>query len=126
MYGSELTIRDLREMLDEVDDEDALVRLMSQPSWPFEYDLRPTLFDPSTSVGTPEWCDRCGGPVEMVELEIHHSEDGRDESCGEPIWDEEAYPPSEFEPHAAVGRRVVYLLEGTQLGYGSRRAWDEA
>jgi hypothetical protein len=31
-----------------------------------------------------------------------------------------------FEPHGKPAESVVYLVEGTQLGYGTKQAWEES
>jgi hypothetical protein len=80
-----MTINELIEMLKDVRDEsleggETEVRIMSQPSWPFEYSIR--------GIALKSECHEEQGDV--------------------PYEDEE----------------VVYLVEGTQLGYGTKAAWD--
>lgn len=80
-----MTIRQLKDLLEQYD-EDTEIRIMSQPSWPFEYET---------------------AGVWRHELEISEGGDIED-----------------FTP-AGAEAEVVYLVEGSQLAYGSKRAWDE-
>lgn len=75
----------VKELIETLSDfpEDAEVRLMIQPSWPFEHELAGVT---------------CKS--EMAELEE----------------DEEDVPETDEE--------IVYIVEGTQLGYGSSAAWE--
>ncbi len=78
------------EKLREVHGPDCEVRLMTQPTWPFE-----------TAIG---------GIVSSEEI---HRADA--ERC-RPFYaidDDDDAPPE-----------VVFILEGTQLGYGSKSAWN--
>ncbi len=93
-----MTIRQLRDLLEQYD-EDTEVRLMSQPSWPFEHEFI-GVWDPSQSQPSdppPEW---------------DNVEDGE--------WDD----PDAFQPASA--EKAVYIVEGEQLAYGSKLAWEEA
>lgn len=93
-----MTVADLREILDGLDDGTE-VRLMSQPSWPFEYSIA------GTWTAEPQPTCQGFGPVR----------DTNDE------------PPADgFTPAGSPEAGVLYLVEGQQLAYGSKRAWDEA
>ena len=74
-------IERLEELL-EVHGPDCEVRLMTQPTWPFETTI--------------------GGIVSSEEIHRADAEDDDDDA-----------PPE-----------VVFILEGTQLGYGSKSAWN--
>jgi hypothetical protein len=79
-HGKPYTIRQLIERLEDIAsdyDDQAPVRIMSQPKWPFEY----------TVAGL------------AVSTEFGNDDDG------------------------AV---VIYIVEGSQIGYGSKEAWDAA
>lgn len=87
-----MTVGELIEMLEE-QDEEAEVKLMTQPSWPFEYTI--------------------AGITSSREILRAQA----DEMDGEAADEAEAAGEEEGE--------VIYLLEGTQLGYGSREAWNQ-
>jgi hypothetical protein len=97
-----------QELIDELEmlNPDTEIRLMSQPSWPFEYDLRSSLFVPAD----PGTCSECGLPV----TEPQHDEANEDR------FDHLAEAP--FEPQG--GGTVAYLVEGAQLAYGTKAAWN--
>jgi hypothetical protein len=99
-----VTVAELVELLEEYD-PGTEVRLMEQPSWPFEYSI----------VGT--WAPQPQGPT------CHGMADpGHDPSeCDECQRAEDAFTP-EGSPPAGV----VYLVEGQQLAYGTKRAWEVA
>lgn len=85
-----MTIDDLIARLEEYRDVvggDAVVRLMTQPNWPFECEI--------------------GGLASGEEI---NELDEDDEDIDEDVTED----------------RLVYLVEGQQLGYGSKRAWDAA
>lgn len=74
-----MTVGELIELLSEYD-EDAPVRLMTQPSYPLQYGV--------------------AGVVDAGSLN----------------------DPADFD--GPVAPETVYILEGSQLGYGSRDAWN--
>lgn len=78
-----MTVRELIGVLEE-QDPDAEVRLMIQPSWPFEHAI--------AGVWTPDEPN--------------------------PYDDESGFLPADTDGP------VVYLTEGRQLAYGSKRAWS--
>ncbi|MDZ4847912.1 MAG: hypothetical protein SGI77_01335 [Pirellulaceae bacterium] len=90
-----MTIDELIEHLEEYRDligGDAEVRLMTQQSWPFEYDLHGV----------------CSGEEinEMTDEDAAKDKDDTDDE--DDVTDD----------------KIFYLVEGTQLGYGSKRAWS--
>jgi len=101
-----MTAAELIEMLEELDPETE-IRLMTQPAWPFEWSLRSRLYQP-TDV---EPCAECGS--DMIGR-------GHDDDCGANFGEDE----SSFRPTGAEGQ-VAYLIEGSQLGYGTKSAWNE-
>lgn len=113
-----MTVRDLIEQLSE-QDPDAEVRFMAQYSWPFEYSIEPNVWAPEPGQQTGP-CDDCGAPVEMVDGEHHHvlAADDDDHEPNTDSWTDEVFEPS------GDADAVVYLVEGSQLGYGSKQAWD--
>lgn len=83
-----MTLGELIERLEELRDDvgdDAEVRLMTQPNWPFENSIR--------GLTTAEEIARSD-----------EDEDGDDE--------------------VEVDENVVYIVEGGQIGYGSKNAWN--
>ena len=102
-----MNAKQLIEILEDLDPETE-IRYMSQPSWPFEYSIGRTLyvpedghhFTPVTDDDDPDMdadgCRDCGGD--------------------EPDHDT-------FVPEGGA-ERVAYLLEGSQLGYGTKNAWN--
>ncbi len=95
-----MRLTDLIAKLEELaqDHPDAEVRLMNQNSWPFEYSI--------LGVATTSAMDE-------DELEAERS---RREDRGLPTEN----LPSEPAP---AENEVVYLVEGSQLGYGRKAAW---
>jgi hypothetical protein len=75
------TVRELIAALKQYD-LDAPVRLMSQPSWPFEYEI-----------------------------------DG--------IWQNQNDDEDDAFVNDEDNLKPVFLVEGNQRGYGTKRAWDE-
>lgn len=93
-----MTVQELIQLL-EREDPEAEVRLMTQESWPFENSIRSRLY-----VAEPT-CSICGeGSLD------HDDEDHQAET----------WTPADAE--APDG--VVYLVEGAQLGYGNKAAWQ--
>jgi len=113
-----MTIRELIDLL-EMEDPDAEVRLMTQPSWPFEWSIEHRLYSPSSENGDGG-CDECGGLVVMVDGEHHHLNRPDDEDH-EPNTDSWL---GTFQPHGDPEAGAVYLCEGRQLGYGTKDAWN--
>jgi len=95
------TIGDLREYLDAYPD-DYEVRLLEQPSWPFEYSIE-GIWHPTQE------CTECGSPADSP----------KHDASNEAAYDHEYDGPDPED------RNVVYLTEGSQLKYGSRRGWEE-
>lgn len=90
-FGNSCRLNDLIEILEELREElggEAEVRLMCQPSWPFEYSIG--------SITT-------GAEINQEEQDECEDEDRDDEDVSDD--------------------KVIYLVEGSQLGYGSKRAW---
>jgi len=86
-----LTVRELIEKLQSLENQDAEIRIMSQPGWPFEYDV--------------------DGVVTREEItQAQKEEEGED-------WEEECQN-EEKNPDD------VFLVEGSQLCYGDKKAWD--
>lgn len=83
-----MTVGALKEILEGLDDN-VEVRLMNQPSWPFEYSVRGCVTDDEI---------RC----------IKNAGRDEDEDNG-----------------ARDATKVLYLVEGVQLGYGDKAAWNE-
>jgi len=83
-----MTVAELISLLEECP-QDAEVRLLTQPSWPFECSI--------------------GNVVDKTQADLEDGVDDTDED-GEPVMP---------EPEG-----VVYITEGEQLGYGSKRYFD--
>jgi hypothetical protein len=99
------TVGDLRRAIEYLDDE-VEVRLMSQNSWPFEYSVYGTWTPPAD----PDACGECG-----LTATAHGTE-----------FVGHAFERYAFVPKGDPGPGVLYLVEGTQLGYGTSTAWEEA
>ncbi len=112
-----MNIAELISLLEQHDPDDE-VRLMSQSSWPFEYSVVGTY----TAAPQPDACGECGLPA----ADRAHQLDSDGEYFGHEY---EPYDDDAFQPHGtktdeeALG--VTYIVEGTQLGYGTKRAWEE-
>jgi hypothetical protein len=100
-----MTKDELIEMLEPYEG-DTDIRLMSQPHYPFEYSIERDVFDVAP---VPDACFECGL------TEKAHNTDNPDDHVYEPY--------ETFEPAGDHTETVVYLLEGRQLGYGTKRAW---
>ena len=80
---------------------DAEIRLMTQNGWPFEYSI----------LGVATSSDMAEEEVEQArERAMERGHDFDDEDG--PLKDPEAKP------------EIIYLVEGSQLGYGKKSAWD--
>jgi len=89
-----MTKGELLEILEDFEDYQE-VRLMTQPSWPFESSIKSVVaYGPGTSEFGPD------------EVEFPQDED-------------------DFTPAANPEGKVIYLVEGSQLGYGTKEAWNE-
>ena len=96
-----MTIDELIERLEGYRDEiggDAEVRLMTQQNWPFEN----TIHGLASSVEITD-SDR-----DEDDLENEDREDG------------------DLEDGVAKADAVLFIVEGRQLGYGTKRAWEVA
>jgi len=113
-----MTARDLIRELEDLD-PDTEVRIMSQPSWPFEYAISHTWAP--TSPEAEIVCDECDGLCELDATcdEYHHMNQSLDEDHEPQFEDHE----TSFTPHGNP-ESVVYLVEGTQLAYGTKTAWN--
>jgi len=90
-----MRVVDLKEILENYDD-DLEVRFMAQPNWPFEYSIQ--------------------GAVSRNEM----NEDANDED-GE---GDEEFEDEDGEEDPNKPKDCLFLVEGSQLCYGSRRAWN--
>jgi hypothetical protein len=97
-----MKVYELREILDDLDSE-ADVYIMSQESWPFENDVV--------------------GVITRGDISSHEVDE--DVEADEGV---EAEPWTDHDRWAAPESRLpatdVFLVEGRQLRYGSRGAWD--
>lgn len=87
-----MTVGELIELLQQYD-EDAEVKSMQQPSWPFEYSI--------------------AGVVSRDEFRGRDEDEDHDTKGYAEAGTEYDEKPSD-----------VFILEGTQLCYGSKSAWD--
>lgn len=85
-----MNVGELKDLLEGLDDE-VEVRLMTQPSWPFEYSV----------AGTILWSELSG--------EFHPADVSID---------------AEDKCEMDSSEDILYLVEGTQLGYGTKDAWS--
>ncbi len=97
-----MTVQDLIDYLNDQNPE-AEVRTMQQESYPFEYSIQGT------------WVP--------LPLKPHIEEC----TCGEATYCECGYDEQgdQFKPKDAPKDGVVYLVEGSQLAYGTKDAWEE-
>jgi len=93
-----MTVDELRERLDDYDG-DLEVRLMTQKSWPFENYVR--------------------GIVAASEI-VENEPDEDDEDAAA----DRTYQPNSDDRGAVCD--AVYLVEGSQIGYGTKAAWEVA
>ncbi|MFA7332423.1 MAG: hypothetical protein WC326_15245 [Candidatus Delongbacteria bacterium] len=82
---------------------DAEVRLMTQSQWPFEYSIQGL----ATKSNMDDESDR-----QEAERILERGVDLDEE--------DEVGPRKEV----GTGPEIIYLVEGSQLGYGSKAAWD--
>ena len=108
-----MNVAELTRLLEGIDPETE-VRIMSQPKWPFEYELVGTWLPPREQ-DQPDTCGDCGA---IEADEIHTPNDFNEEAHSF-----EPYQSDAFEPEGNV--TTIYLVEGMQLGYGTKDAWDE-
>lgn len=92
---STMTVGHLIKIL-EVLDEDMEIRMASQPNWPFEY----SIFGVTTK------------------SRYSDEEDGRED---DPPGDPPDGPPEEQKEDPPD---IAFIVEGEQLCYGSKKAWD--
>lgn len=113
-----MTVRDLKRLLDELDD-DVEVRIASQPNWPFEYSCEAAFTNPTERYEvTYEPADAALG----VEHKGFYIID-----CSEDAQDEDHWVEGPFETHEeAVSKLehlmtnhtpILYIAENQQLGY---------
>lgn len=106
------------------------VRLMSQPWWPLEYDIEGVW----EAAPEPNACGECGRPKDdPIHIDIPDDTDDPEayviralEGTGiHPldVHDFERY--NDFTPQGDPEEGVVYIVEGTQLAYGTKTAWEE-
>jgi hypothetical protein len=103
-----MTVAQLRDVLEELPD-DAEVRLMTQSNYPLEFSIIGTW----TVAPNPDACGNCG------RIEAVHDVGDQDGPLHSFV------PYIDFEPTKPHTDEVLYLLEGTQLGYGTKSAWEE-
>ena len=107
-FGSSCSLGELIEALEELRSEfgdDTEVRLMTQQNWPFENSI--------CRITT-------GADINA------NSEDGEDEPCElspDEDVDEDELSPDEDVDEDVESDNVIYIVEGQQLGYGSKTAW---
>jgi len=80
-----MNVQELKELLEELPDS-MEVRIMQQPSWPFEYSVQGAI----------------------TRMEIVDTMDDEDEDLDDNLMEEDC----------------LFLLEGSQLCYGTKSAWD--
>jgi hypothetical protein len=100
-----MLLKDLIDRLEELaqDHPDAEIRLMTQSQWPMEY----------TILGTATKGD--------MNDESDRQEAERLRERGVELDDEDEVGPRKG---AVTGPEIIYLVEGSQLGYGSKAAWN--
>jgi hypothetical protein len=109
-----VTIAELMRELENYD-PDTEVRLMEQPSWPFEYEVSHIWAPSMPGDGDETTCVECEETLRFHDgLWAHRDLDEHDPQVDESLW-------PEFRP-AGADAAVVYLVEGSQLAYGTKEA----
>lgn len=114
-----MNVRDLKSIIEDLDD-DVEVRIASQPQWAFEYDCEAAVTDPAgcLSVVRDERDD--DGVAWWI---VDESEDpGDDEYWVEGPFEESMAASQALELKSKNHTPIVYIAEGTQLGYLPREA----
>ena len=106
-----MKVRDLIESLQN-EDPDAEVRIMEQPSWPFENAIAGIWNADAT-----DSCPRCGEAPDHATHDLGNEDTYDHES--------EGFKPSDNFTDTHEGP-VVYIVEGGQEGYGSADAFANA
>jgi hypothetical protein len=100
-----MNVRQLRELLEDLD-ENIEIRLMIQQAWPFECSVRGAITD-----------------KELISARTEHDADKDWEHLSE--GERKRALKAKQEAWAAESNpEVLYLLEGSQLGYGDKIAWE--
>lgn len=98
-----MNVADLKALIEDLDDETE-VRIMHQYNWPFEY---------SISNG-------------ILATEIINWQLIEDEPLFVPSGSKLMFDPEGTEPvPQLLDKNVLYLTDGTQLGYGTKEAWQD-
>ncbi len=110
-----MNVRELMERLEE-ENPNAEVRLMMQQQWPFEYSVY-GICSSSQLVDEDE-------EEEMDEDQLEEEDTGRG-------LEDDDHPERRLQDrHPSTGITdkpdVVFLVEGTQLSYGNKNAWEVA
>ncbi len=103
-----MTVEELIARLEDIRDElggDTEVRLMTQQSWPFEN----TIYGLCSSKEIAEACD-----------EEEKKYEPEPEGCKRALTHSMKKDPSLYRGIPAV----LFIVEGTQLGYGTKKAWE--
>jgi hypothetical protein len=112
-----MTVSELIEQLIDACDgepENTEVRLMTQPSWPFEWSIA------GVSGYENPTCETCDG-IGKVESDL----DGETEKCQDCEGKGDEPRGKDFDGDASP-TGVVFVLEGSQLRYGDKNAWDRS
>lgn len=124
-----MTKSQLIEALEDYSD-DAEIRVMHQPSWPFEYAIQGT-WVPDVKKHTTLVQEQSDGAM-LCDKCLY--DDGKARGEGWETGECDAQDDeSDFTPHddrcatdkEASKLEVVYLVEGSQLAYGSKTAFEE-
>lgn len=114
--SNSITVGELKEMLECYDDETE-VRIMHQPNYPFEYSIANRVFDVVETYGQPST-----RPEPPKSSEPNYDE--RYKQYQEDLEEWQFLNDERFQPTDEPESGVVYLVEGRQLGYGTKDAWN--
>lgn len=117
-----MNVQELKELLEDLPD-DMEVRLMIQPSYPFEYSITGSVMKSELQdedQAPDEFAARLWNqnvPLEEIRRRLKQEYGFGDDDCDEllPNLDDVELPDQED---------CLYLLEGSQLGYGNKNAWN--
>ena len=99
-----MSIGELKNLIDHLDD-DVTVRTMTQYAWPFENNIENGIL------------------ASDIEEREHDGEPEYDPETGNEIEQPTSYEPKKGQYESEGPKECFYLVEGSQIGYGTKAAW---